>query len=45
MLQVFRLDVSKVDIEKAHATASAPPWVTARLLLLRACGHVKRSGL
>jgi hypothetical protein len=46
MLQVFRLDISKVDLRKAHAAAaSAPPWVTARLLLLRACGRVKRSGL
>jgi hypothetical protein len=46
MLQVFRLDISKVDLGKAHAAASAPPWVTTRLLLLlRACGRVKRSGL
>ena len=29
-LQVFYLDVSKVDIGKAHAAVvSAPPWVTA----------------
>ena len=50
----FHLDVSKVGLREAHAAASAPPWVTmppwvtARLLvllLLRACGRVKRSGL
>jgi hypothetical protein len=43
MLQVFYLDVSKVDFGEAHADASAPPWVTAPLMVLlrRACGHVK----
>jgi hypothetical protein len=30
MLQVFHLDVSKVDLEKVHDAASAPPWVTMR---------------
>jgi hypothetical protein len=84
MLQMFHLDVSKVDLvlhvllclymhvlsvcfkcficfrvsfgcfKEAHAAASVspwitmPPWVTACLLvllLLRACGRVKRSGL
>jgi len=44
MLQVFNLDVSKVDLGEARvATATAPPGVTARLLCAFVC--VKRSKL
>jgi hypothetical protein len=50
----FHLDISKVNLREAHVAASAPPWVTMPpwvttrllvLLLLRACGRVKQSGL
>jgi hypothetical protein len=46
MLQVFYLDVSKVDIEETHAAAASaslwvtvPLWVTSRACWCYCCVH------